>query len=652
MKTDSPILARLNPLALADSADVPAEIMVFPAGLHTINATRDGEHITTKVLVNAATATAMQGALKAHEAGPQKPYFDFDHNDANASGWPKSFRWEDGASGKPPGVYATVEWSASGKAAILGKDYRSFSPVFWTDEGNPARVTTTPINMGGLVNSPAFKAQAPIWAKHSPAASPAQPQPQPHTTMTEEEKKAAAPAAAKAAEAEKAEAETASIKAKNKELETENAALKAKETQRIKDAAKAKVDAAVARGAIAAKDTATQTKWQTILERDASASELLDALPGSDITQTVTSAAGAIQAKDNAAETLRAYAAIKAKDATDAAKRDAARQRGAIYAKEIAPLFKPGFSLGPILAAHDLGTIGAELVLQRSLSMLKHTFPFLRAITTDYSAENANFNQTIITRLRGALNVNPYVDRAGYGNNDAKTTDVSIKIDKHVGVPLSFSVNELAETSRDLFGEQVEGMHYALGLSLVNSLLALITAANFDKATAAKLSAFGRPTMTTLAKELNKTAVSPLNRFALLNPDFFEKLGQDAALVQLAAFQKPEFITEYRLPPVAGFSLYEATTLPAAAALAGFVGTSESLALATRLPNDYTKAIPGATGGGVVSTVTNPDTGISVQLVQYVNHDTAVSTARVALMYGVAVGNPATGRRLTQTAEA
>lgn len=644
----APILARLNPLALAETAEPPAEIMAFPAGVHTINATQDGKPVTAKVLVDAATATAMQAALKAHEAGPQKPYFDFDHDNTSASAWPKSFRWEAGGSGKSPGVYAAVEWSASGKTAVLGKDYRSFSPVFWTDEGNPARVITAPINMGGLVNSPAFRAQAPIWAKHSPAASPTEQQQPTHITMTEEQKKAAE--AAQAAEASKA-----AIQAKDTEiaeLKKANDALKAKETQRIKDAAKARVDAAVARGAIAAKDTATQSKWCGILEANPEHAELLDTLPGSDITKTVTPASGAVQAKDNEAETLRAYAAIKPAGKEHAAQIDAARRRGAIYAKDIAPLFKPGFALGPILAAHDLGTLAPELVVQRCLALLKHAYPFLGAITTDYSGENAKFGQDIVTRLKGILNVNPYQKGKGYGTNDAKTADVKIPLDKHVGVPVTFDVEDLASTGRDLFGEQVEVMHYAIGSSFVDALLALITPANFQLATAEKLSLFGRPTMTRMAKEQNKTKVPPFGRFALLNPDYFEKLGQDNALVQLAAYQKPELITEYRLPPVAGYQPYEGATLPTANALAGFFGTAASLALTTRVPSDYTKAFPSATGGGVVSVVTNPDTGISVQLVQYVNHDTATATARVALMYGVAVGHKDTGRRLTQTAEA
>ncbi|AHF94213.1 hypothetical protein OPIT5_08310 [Opitutaceae bacterium TAV5] len=631
----APILAHFDtPQALGDITEIPAEIMIFPAGTHTINASQDGEPVTKTVAIGPDTAAVVNAALQAHLRTERKPYFDFDHNDTVASAWPKSCRWEAGTGDKKPGVYAAVDWSASGSAAVIGKDYRSFSPAFHVDDSTPARVIGAPLNMGGLVNAPAFHAQAPLWAKDR--------QPESDTTMTEEEKKKAADeAAAKAAEeAKEKESEAILAKEQNAELQKRLQTLEAKETARVKADAAAKVDAAVARGALPAKDEAIKAKWVALIEADPANAALLDGLPGNDMTRLVTDAGGHITAKAGPVEVLKGYHAAKA-----------ALDRSAIYAKDIAPLFKPGFSLGPILAAHDLGTLAPELVTQRSLSFLKLSYPFLGAITTNFSSENAAFEQTIKTRLRGPLVANSYTTANGYGNNNANTQDVDITIDQHIGVPLTFNVNELASTARDLFGEQSESAHYAIGTAVINHLFSLITAANFAKSTASKLSLFTRRAVSGMAKEMNKDKVHPAGRFLLLNPDFFEQLGGDATLVQLAAYQKPEYITEYRLPPVAGFTPYEAVSLPVAASLAGFAGTSESLALATRVPSDYTKALPGASNG-VVSTVINPDTNIAVQLVQYVNHDLATATARIALMFGGAVGNPATGRRLTQTAEA
>lgn len=629
-----PILARLVPQSLGDPGAAPAEIMVFPAGTHTINATQSGRPVTRKVAVGPDTAAAMQAALTAHlAAGEQKPYFDFDHDDTKASAWPQSFRWESGATGKKPGVYATVDWTSSGSTAVLGKDYRSFSPAFHVDAATPAHVIGAPLNMGGLVNAPAFRAQAPIWAKHeTSAATPNNPQ----STMTDEEKKQAEAAALAA------QTSTEAIQAKETvtALKTKVEALEAKEAARIKTDAASKVAAAVKRGALPAKDEAIQAKWRGLIEADAANGDLLDAMPDSPLLAQVTQPGGHIEAKIGLVDALRAY-----KDGKTPL------DRGAIYAKEVAPMFKPGFSLGPILAANSLGTVSSDLLTQRALSLLKLSYPFLFAISTDFSSEGADYGQTVKTRLKGALVANDYDPETGYGSNNASTTDVSVTINQHVGVPVSFNANELGSTRRDLFGEQAEGMHYAIGTKLVDYVLALITAGNFANHTDSKLSLFGRPVMRKAAKALTIRKVPAMGRIALLNPDFFEAAGNDATILQMAAYRNPEIITEVQLPRMAGFQPYEAVSLPSAAALAGFFCTPEALAIATRVPSDYTLALPGASNGNV-STVTNLDTGVTVQLVQYVDHALAAATARVALMFGAAKGNPACGERLLQTAEA
>ena len=53
---------------------------------------------------------------------------------------------------------------------------RSFSPVFHVDapRRNPARIVYNPeaeLNMGGLVNNPAFKNNLPLWAKDAGPSS-------------------------------------------------------------------------------------------------------------------------------------------------------------------------------------------------------------------------------------------------------------------------------------------------------------------------------------------------------------------------------------------------------------------------------------------------------------------------------------------------
>ena len=102
------------------------------------------------------------------------------------------------------------------------------------------------------------------------------------------------------------------------------------------------------------------------------------------------------------------------------------------------------------------------------------------------------------------------------------------------------------------------------------------------------------------------------------------------------------------MPPISGFQPFNAPLLPnpvvnTSKAMHGFCGTSDSLAAATRLPADYTQALPGASHGAS-RVITEPDSKLSVMLTQYVNHDIGSAISRVALMYGGAIGNKLTGQ--------
>jgi hypothetical protein len=77
--------------------------------------------------------------------------------------------------------------------------------------------------------------------------------------------------------------------------------------------------------------------------------------------------------------------------------------------------------------------------------------------------------------------------------------------------------------------------------------------------------------------------------------------------------------------------------------LVGFAGSKSALVIATRTPNDYTTVMPGASFGNV-QMVSDPDIGITVMQVQYVNHTLGTATSRIALMYGVAPGQTAAGQ--------
>lgn len=457
----------------------------------------------------------------------------------------------------------------------------------------------------------------------------------------------------------RAKAKTPEESATVKELKQQVQALTAAQKEADKAKAETLVQAAVKRGAIKEDDTALQEKWVNLIVADANHADLLASMPdgkakkpeGSDDPVIVSAvaqraASGQVQiTRAGLVDSLKAYAAKPAGTAQEAA------ARAEIYASVIAPIFRddPDFRMGPVLAANSLGSLSGDLIVQRSLTLLKLSFPMLEAISTDFSPDSVAFEQQVTSRIRSIPAVANFVPGTGYATSNAVTTDVPVTIDNHKGVPISFNVNELANTSRNLFQEQAEGAQYALGKALVDALYALITPANFLNETVSTLNDFGRAKMSVMRKDLNIRGVPKMRRFALLSSDFADKLLSDTNLLSLAAFRREEIITEGQLPRVSGFQPYEAENLPTTDSLQGFAGTPETLVAATRVPSDYTQVMPAANHGNV-SVVTNPDTGISVQLVQYIDHNLAAAFWRIALMFGVAKGQTASGQRLVDTA--
>lgn len=649
-----------HPIAVQVDPDpqkpLPREIVWCPAGEHEIYAhNSEMQPVQARVVCDETAARAIAAHFEALRAQGSRVWLDKNHESAEATADIRAFAWDPAR-----GIVATVDWTPYGERLLRDRVFCSFSPEFLRNKstGRPNMLIVGRAS-GGLVNAPAFGAAMPaliaarlagaeVNATTAPAGSAGESDP----AMNKEQltKLLAALGVTLAPDADASATEAAINQAIAKasgpvaassagtpptaELET----LRAQLSSVRKEKAKTAVDAAVVRGALPAKDEALQAKWAGLIEADPAHEQLLAALPGNPALQRVTTpGAGIVQVRDGAVDVLRALAATPAADSA---------KRAEIYGRSIAPLFKePGFQLGPILAANALGTLTGDLVAQRALSLLKLSFPVLSSISTGFSAENLAFGQSVKTRLRAVPSVVDYVAGTGYATSDATTTDVSVVINAHKAVQIGFNANELASTNRDLFGEQVEGAQYALGKALVDALYALITAGNFANATTKALATFARTDVTAMAKALYNRGVPEMGRTLLLNPDYFEKLGQDSTIVSLAAYQRPEVITDWKLPPVAKFDIQQAVNLPTTGNLTGFGFTTDALALATRVPNDYTKALPGASHGSV-SVVTNPDTGISVQLVQYVDHKLGAASWRIALMFGVAVGQAASGQRL------
>jgi hypothetical protein len=67
--------------------------------------------------------------------------------------------------------------------------------------------------------------------------------------------------------------------------------------------------------------------------------------------------------------------------------------------------------------------------------------------------------------------------------------------------------------------------------------------------------------------------------------------------------------------------------------------------ISARIDSDYVNVLPGASYGNA-TVVTDPDIGLSVFQVQFVNHQKATATQRISFIFGVAKGQTKAGQTL------
>lgn len=453
---------------------------------------------------------------------------------------------------------------------------------------------------------------------------------------------------------------------KNAELQAEVEKQATVIRARNKAEAEQAVKAAIQRGAVLPRDTKTQGELIARATADPSFLSIIAGMQGngamgSRITGTQQRIQVVSEEPTNVLVELCRLVGLGRKARTSRDKVAASREFAAVYAREASPITAAEKSTRicavpiegleeAIIAADvtdsDLGTLAGTLVTQRTLELLKFSFPSLNMFTTDFTSEQATFNQTIITRTVEIPEVKTYNTTTGWADSDPKTDDVEITLNQHKGVQITFNEQIMASTVRRLFDEQAPAQAYALAKDMVDALYANITDANFPNNSVVTTASFARSSVVDVGIALDLQGVPSAlgSRTMLLYPTVFGNLEKDSVLMQLAAFQRPELITNPTpggtslVLPVESFSVVKAPNLPTNNAnLTGFAGSKSALLIATRLPNDYTRFAPGVSYGDV-QTVTDPDLGISVMLVQFVNHTLATGTRRISLMYGTAAG--------------
>jgi hypothetical protein len=167
IQTTQPLRTRTTIMA-DSSAALPTRIEIMRAGIWPASSVKGPLTITTADL---AEFKRNFDAGVGIPAGLGKLPIDFSHEE-----WAQAAGWITGLEVEGDVLYATVEWSTSGAAALKGGEFKCISPSFWPAclgewyDAEDSEVTARNVLVGaGLTNIPFFKDLTPIMASKSSA---------------------------------------------------------------------------------------------------------------------------------------------------------------------------------------------------------------------------------------------------------------------------------------------------------------------------------------------------------------------------------------------------------------------------------------------------------------------------------------------------
>lgn len=491
------------------------------------------------------------------------------------------------------------------------------------------------------------------------------------------------------AASEATDAET--LRASNAQLQQKLEQMEAADAARRKSDAEAAVAEAVRRGAIPAANEQLKAKWT---KWGTDSPEMLDALkampgneslaarePGVQREQLQASPGPALKVKA-LAEKLAASAKLRGFDAqsNEARGRNAA-EIAQFWASEMRgnreflhmPLGAMAERLaGATLETAGIGTFSGAIITLATLDYFRLSYPMFRQIYTDFSNEVAQLSQTITTRIVSRCSVSEYDQTLGTDGRpngwttaqNAVVTDASTSLDKYWGVPIVFDAQMLSKTPRRLFDEQSPAAASALAEAFAAKVYALLTAANYNGyaavdgdrvpvayATYAKaVIDFARSAFVDLAAIFNPNKVPVMGRYLLLNSAYHAAAGKDPSLVTFwAGTRNPEMITDGELPRMSKFQPIECPDFPTSANRVGFAGQRSAVVAISRLPADYSKVLGSGAGNGSVMQLSDPETGLAINLVEYVNHQQGYAERRMETQVGAGVGDKRAGLVITSS---
>jgi hypothetical protein len=306
-------------------------------------------------------------------------------------------------------------------------------------------------------------------------------------------------------------------------------------------------------------------------------------------------------------------------------------------------------------------------VMQECLPLFAFDYPELGALWTDFSAEPGLLFQNSATRIVSIPSLQKYdptLDANGRPKgfsvvSPMQTVDVPTALTDYVACPIVVSQATASSTLRDILREQGAGAMKSIAGYFIGLVMKLIAPANFNAYVSVSApdanGAVAVPVAySTYSKALTDWDMNDLDKISaifttnkvprkqrgiLLAPNYYSKLRSDPRLeFFFAASQGNPVLTEQKLPDgLSGFFPYEAPYMPPN--LPFFPFQKAGIIIKSRLPQKFTDILTGVPLPGSVTTITDPDSKISVALVQRVDLQSNYAEYRPEVILGASVGD-------------
>lgn len=638
---------------LPPSAD--SEFLYLPSGIHKAVPvdSRSGESVA--VMINEAAAAQLENERASFSASGREPYFDFNLSDRGAAFWPEKFFWRNTPS---PGVYCRGEWTDDGTNTVNSSDPRWLCPVFHVEEsravGTPHQIisnqSASPV-MGGIMKSANPTRILPITAKEQEHTKP-----DTKTDMNTSElidRSVREHLSGGALIRITGQSPKDSIKAygailaKNAKLPLNDKTCEEKgklalDAAAIFSADLSKLPKGDLYGAIMAADV-TSDNLGILSGAVAMQSSLPALMRENPLLNSVTSDLSAEPGKFKGTDTTRIVLRPTVQEYDDTAGTDG-RPKGWTIASEGRTIDVPVtldkyYSVPIVFGVTTLASTGRRLFDEQAPQAIQAMGDYavnqLSALITA-----GNFNAFKGTSLA-----------AGATTDGSKTVTVTSTANawkgaeiSGTGIPTGATVAAVVDGTTLTLSKAATATNTGLTLTLSGQGATPNAYTTYARAFAD----FGVADLDLLAAAFDSNNVPMRERFAVLSPSYYRKLGSDSqvnALMQGTG--NAAFLTERKLPMISNFELLNSPWMPSSSYRVGFAAHKAALVLKTRLPMDLQNALPNTPMPGSVATITDPATGLSLALVSHYNMQGGYAEWRPEMMAGFAVGDRRAGLVLT-----